>query len=191
VERLRQKIKWDERSELVKTIFLLVIVVGGTLGGYGIFMVVMGTTTPLVVVTSGSMVPTLQRGDLLVLQGRAEENIAVGDIIVFTAPGHDAPIVHRVNSIEEVDGEIRYYTKGENNNYIDSGYRTYNDIIGVYVLKIPYLGHVSLFLKQPIGTAIALILIVVILIVPEFVCKDEEEEEVVEGKEESPETSSE
>jgi signal peptidase len=189
VELVRQILKWDERSELVKTVFLLVIVVVGTLGGYGLFMVAMGTTTPLVVVTSGSMIPTLEQGDLLILQGRAEGDIAVGDIIVFTETGHDAPIVHRVVSIEEVEGEIRYFTKGDNNDYVDSGYRTYEDIVGVYVLKIPYLGHVSLFLKTTTGAVVAIILILLLLIVPEFVCK--EEEEVVERKEESSETTTE
>ena len=190
MERVRQILKWDERSELVKTVFLLVIVIVGTLGGYGLFMVAMGTTTPLVVVTSGSMVPTLERGDLLVLQGRAEGDIAVGEIIVFTEPGHDAPIVHRVDHIEVVEGEIRYYTKGDHNDYVDSGYRTYEDIIGVFVLKIPYLGHVSLFLKTTTGAVVAVILILLLLIVPELVCK-EEEEEVGEGKEESSEITTE
>ena len=185
VERVRQILKWDERSELAKTIFLLVIVIVSTLGGYGVFMVIMGTSSPLVVVTSGSMIPTLERGDLLLLQGRAAEDIGVGDIVVYTTPGYDAPIVHRVVSIEEVDGEIRYYTKGDNNDYVDAGYRTHEDIVGVLVTRIPYLGHISLFLKTEIGTAIAIILILLILIVPEFVCKDEEEEE----KEVSPETT--
>jgi signal peptidase len=186
MERIRQTLKWDDRSELAKTIFLLVIVVVSTLGGYGLFMAAMGTTTPLVVVTSGSMIPTLERGDLLVLQGRAEEDIAIGDIVVYTAPGYDAPIVHRVVRIEEVDGEIRYFTQGDNNDYVDSGYRTYKDIVGVQVLRIPYLGHVSLFLKTTTGTVIAVILILLLLIVPEFVCKEEDEE-----KEESLETTTE
>ena len=177
MERVRQTLKWDKRSELAKTVFLLVIVVVGTLGGYGLFMVAMGTTTPLVVVTSGSMIPTLERGDLLLLQGRAEGDIAVGDIIVFTEPDHDAPIVHRVDHIEVVEGEIRYFTKGDNNDYVDSGYRTYEDIIGVYVLKIPYLGHISLFLKTTTGSVIAVIIIILLLIVPEFVCKDDEDED--------------
>jgi signal peptidase len=153
-------------------------------------MVIMGTSTPLVVVTSGSMLPNLERGDLLVLQGRPAEDIAVGNIIVFTTPNNDAPIVHRVESIEEIDDELRYYTKGDNNDYVDAGYRTYEDIVGVQVFRIPYLGHVSLFLKEPTGMVIAIILIVILLIVPEFVCKNDDEEkqekEITESDTETP-----
>jgi signal peptidase I len=188
VERLRQTLKWDDRSEVAKTIFLLVIVVVGTLGGYGLFMVAMGTTTPLVVVTSYSMLPALDRGDLLVLQGHAAEDIDVGNIIVFTTSSNEAPIVHRVIRIEVVDGEYRYYTQGDNNDYVDSGYRTHEDIVGVMVWRIQYLGHVSLFLKEPEGMAVAIILIVIILIVPEFVCKDDEEDESADT---TPETTTE
>jgi signal peptidase I len=65
MERMRQRLKWDQRSELAKTVFLFVVVIGGTLAGYGVFMLGMGTTTPLVVVTSESMVPALEVNDLL------------------------------------------------------------------------------------------------------------------------------
>ncbi|MFW9920990.1 MAG: hypothetical protein ACFFED_15425 [Candidatus Thorarchaeota archaeon] len=47
MEKVRQKLRWNDRSEWAKTAFLLAVVIGGTLTGYGIFMVVMGTTFPL------------------------------------------------------------------------------------------------------------------------------------------------
>ncbi|MGV9169669.1 MAG: signal peptidase I, partial [Promethearchaeia archaeon] len=95
MEKMQDALKWEQRSELVKTLFLLGIVALATFGGYGIFMFSMGTTTPLVVVTSESMEPALYPGDLLVLQGRPAEDIAVGDIIVYEDDWYgDAPIVH-------------------------------------------------------------------------------------------------
>lgn len=55
------------------------------------------SSSPIVVVLSGSMEPAMQRGDLLVLWNR---NIwsepAVGDIVVYSVKGKDIPIVHRV-----------------------------------------------------------------------------------------------
>ena len=179
MQRIKSTLKWDSRSEAVKTGFIILIIIGGTLGGYGLFMVGMGTTTPLVVVTSGSMIPALQVGDLLVLRGVPEDQLQVGNIIVFKDNDPhfqtDNPIVHRIISIENVDGELRFYTKGDANASQDPGYRTYDEIIGVMVTAIPYIGSVSMFLKTPEGIAVIIILFIVILIVPEFVCKDDEE----------------
>ena len=179
MEKVRQKLRWNERSEWAKTAFLLLIVVGGTLGGYGLFMVAMGTTSPLVVVTSESMETTLYRGDLLILQARAQEDIHLLDIVVYqdTVWHTDGPIVHRVVEIEIINGTYYYYTKGDNNPMRDPGERTYDEIIGVVVGRIPAIGNISLFLRTPEGFAIIIILFIVILVVPEFVCSKEEDDE--------------
>ena len=182
MERMRQRLKWNQRTELAKTVFLFAIVIGGTLAGYGVFMLGMGTTTPLVVVTSESMLPTLEVNDLLVLQGRAPEDIAVNDIIVFRASWYtEAPIVHRVVSIEEVNGTYRYYTRGDNNPSQDFVYRTYEDIVGVLVWRIPQVGGISLFLRSWPGMLFMAAVFIAILIVPEFICKNEETQEPVES----------
>ena len=188
MEKMRQKMGWNQRSEVFKTAFLLVLVVGGTLAGYGLFMVAMGTTSPLVVVTSGSMEPTLYRGDLLVLQHRPQEDIHLLDIVVYqdTSYHTDGPIVHRVVEIDIVNGTYYYYTKGDNNAMRDPGVRTYNEIVGVVVDIIPAIGNVSLFLRTTAGIATVAVLFIAILVVPEFVCKDEEKEQKPVEKEEKP-----
>ena len=55
------------------------------------------TESPIVVVLSGSMEPSMQRGDILVLHKTTP--IAVGDIIVYTIEGEGIPIVHRVVTV--------------------------------------------------------------------------------------------
>lgn len=184
MEKVSQKLKWEERPEWAKTAFLLALVVGGTLAGYGIFMVAMGTTSPLVVVTSESMETTLYRGDLLILQARPQEDIRLLDIIVYqdTEWHTDGPIVHRVVEIQIVNGTYHYYTKGDNNDARDPYERTYDEIIGVVVGRIPAVGHVSLFLRTTEGFIMIIALFVVILVVPEFICKDDEEEEAFESE---------
>ena len=176
MERARHTLKWNQRSELTKTLFIIAIIVGMTLGGYGLFTVSMGTSNPLVVVESESMLPTLEVGHLLVLQARAPEQIQVGDIIVFNAGYHTKPIVHRIIEIQNVTGELHYYTKGDNNALSDPGYRVYEDIVGVVVLAVPYIGHVTLFLHEPYGFAIVAVLFLALLILPEFFMKDEEDD---------------
>lgn len=55
------------------------------------------SSSPIVVVLSGSMEPAMQRGDLLVLWNRnIWSETAVGDIVVYSVKGKDIPIVHRV-----------------------------------------------------------------------------------------------
>jgi signal peptidase len=160
---------------------VVAIIIGATLGGYGAFTLAMGTSNPLVVVESYSMIPTLTKGDLLVLQSRAPDQIYVGDIIVFIAAYHNKPIVHRVTAIEIIGDEYQYYTKGDNNTLPDPGHRDYEDIIGVVVFTIPLIGHVTLFLHEPYGLAIVLVLFFALLILPEFFMKDEDKEDTEES----------
>ncbi len=176
MERARQALKWNQRAEFTKTLLIIALIVGMTLGGYGLFTVSMGTSNPLVVVESESMLPTLEVGHLLVLQARAPEQIQVGDIIVFNAGYHTKPIVHRIVEIQNVTGELHYYTLGDNNDLRDPGYRLHEDIIGVVVLAVPYVGHVTLFLHEPYGFAIVAVLFLALLILPEFFMKDEEDD---------------
>jgi len=176
---------------MTKTLFVIAIIVGVTLGGYGIFTVAMGTSNPLVVVESESMLPTLEVGHLLVLQARGPDQIQVGDIIVFNAVYHDKPIVHRIIEIQNVTGELRYITKGDNNDLTDPMYRNHEDIIGVVVYAIPYVGHVTLFLHEPYGFAIVAIIFIALLILPEIFMKNDEDEEELEETEKSEEQETE
>jgi signal peptidase len=189
LEKVRQKLKWDQWPEYGKTGFFVLIIVGITLGGYGIFTVVMGTPTPLVVVTSDSMSDTLERGHLLVLQSRAADDIHVGNIIVYNADWHtDAPVVHRVIQIDYVDDEYRYYTQGDNNPQPDPYYRLYEDIVGVVVFAIPWIGNITLFLQQPGVLPVVALVLIILIIAPEFLSKEENEEQNAKNVEESTQT---
>ena len=51
----------------------------------------------MVVVLSGSMEPSMFRGDILVLLKK--EDIAIGDVIVYQIEGEKIPIVHRITAL--------------------------------------------------------------------------------------------
>lgn len=53
------------------------------------------SSSPVVVVLSGSMEPAFQRGDLLFLWNRSPR-AELGEIVVYNVRGKDIPIVHRV-----------------------------------------------------------------------------------------------
>lgn len=57
--------------------------------------VVTNSSSPIVVVLSGSMEPAFQRGDILFLWNR-DHQAKVGDVVVYEINGKTIPIVHRV-----------------------------------------------------------------------------------------------
>ncbi|KAL2863667.1 signal peptidase complex catalytic subunit SEC11 [Aspergillus lucknowensis] len=89
--------------------------------------VVTSSSSPIVVVLSGSMEPAFQRGDLLFLWNRSPR-AEIGEIVVYNVKGKDIPIVHRVvRSFPEIEGKEKtvkaapesspnmLLTKGDNN----------------------------------------------------------------------------
>ncbi|MHA1907763.1 MAG: hypothetical protein ACW98Y_10755, partial [Candidatus Thorarchaeota archaeon] len=95
----------------------------------------------------------------------------------------------RIIEIQEVDGEYYFITKGDNNAMQDPGERTYDEIVGVVVATIPWIGNISLFLRTSIGFATMMVIFIVILVVPEVICKDDEEEQQAKSESPSEETS--
>ena len=140
---------------------------------------VLGTTNPVYVVSSGSMIPTLNVGDLVIIQhsnnnsSSSFNNLKVGDIIVFksygvTRTGQHLTIVHRVAAIRmDIHSNRIIRTKGDANpisiplvDYpiIEKNY------IGKVVYVIPKLGIIPLTSDRTlIYVIIGSIIIIIIL----------------------------
>jgi len=102
------------------------------------------TDTPLAVVTSWSMEPTLHVGDLIVVSGR--EPPRVGDIIVYAKPTGEL-IVHRLVEIRKGVQGTFFITKGDANPHVDPPVDP-NKVKGKVILVIPYLGAIRLFVEK-------------------------------------------
>ncbi len=113
------------------------------------------------------------RGDLLLV--KKSENIQIGDTIVFDVEGYSIPIVHRVVDIIKTPDGIFYRTKGDNNPSIDRWIVSAEDIHGVVIFRIPYLGWLALQLQKPF-LQIFLVGIFVASLAYEFVLSEEETE---------------
>jgi len=140
------------RSGLFGAILLILIALLGSLAFQEILALALHTSTPLHTPISGSMEPTLNIGDLLIIRGglKAEEIHASpkdGDIIIFRNPSdpNDLPIVHRAIKKIQKDGKWYFLTKGDNNPYDDYkifGWLVPEDyIIGKVILVIPKMGY--------------------------------------------------
>lgn len=146
---MRIKETWDKYTQ--GWFGSVIYVVLGFLIAYG-FHAFLGytlqTNTPVVAVFSDSMVPVLYRGDMVVVKSYSpNENIKIGDIIVFDAPGQRYPIIHRVYNITQSG----IMTKGDNNAVSDPWVISANSIHGKSILKVPLLGWVKIIFTETTG----------------------------------------
>lgn len=100
----------------------------------------------VLVIGTGSMTGTIDAGDVALYEAYEGGPIKIDTIIIFEK--ENSRIVHRVIDIENVNGEYRYYTKGDANQQIDEGYVQKKEIVGIVKLKIKYLGYPSLWLRD-------------------------------------------
>ena len=101
----------------------------------------------LLVIATPSMTGELNVGDAVLYEEYRGDPVELDDVVVFTK-NSDALIVHRVVDIQNVNGEIRYITKGDANEDNDPGYITADDLRGVILCKVPHIGHPSLWLRD-------------------------------------------
>lgn len=99
-----------------------------------------------VVIATESMTGELNKGDIVFYKQYEGETISEEQIILFTQ--NEGVYVHRVVEIVDINGELRYYTKGDFNEDRDSGYRVEDDIVGITTFKLPYVGYVTLWLRE-------------------------------------------
>jgi signal peptidase len=163
------KLKRALKNEYVKSAIFLVIILG-CIGAFWLGLrTYLRTEYPLLAVASGSMIPTLNVGDLIVVQGGMNVSNVIaeyqtGDIVVFHKPGNpDELIVHR--AVEKINDGLK--TKGDNNSNSDYWIVTDDELVGKVVGVIPYLGNVPLFVHTSTGIMIIL-LVIVVLILLEF-----------------------
>lgn len=114
------------------------------------------------IVLSGSMETEIMTGDLVVTKEINTSKLKEGDIIAFKKDGYVT--THRIKSIENVDGETRYITKGDNNNVEDEGYVTADMVEGIFKSKITGLGNLAMFVQTPSGMVIALSIPLILLV---------------------------
>ena len=107
------------------------------------------------IVVSGSMSPTIQIYDMVMVQRKA--SYETGDIISYKS-GKNL-VTHRIRGT----GSEGFITRGDYNNTDDQIQVSQSDVIGKVVLRIPYVGIVKGYIMTPIG-AFALILAGTILI---------------------------
>lgn len=122
-----------------------------------------GTSRPLLAVASGSMSPTLVRGDLVVIQHEPWSRLEVGDIIAYTSTCLPSPVIHRIVAVHaSPSGTPTYQTKGDANAAPDKCPVPYSAVLGEVVLTVPAAGFLVLDPLFAASIAVAAALLVVL-----------------------------
>ncbi len=180
------------KNEYFKTTIMIIVIVAVVFGFWFGLQTALGTEYPALAVASGSMcLPqhmacdgwshpferTLHKGDLIIVQGVRPEDVYAapfnesgrsGDIIVFRRGMDGELIVHRAMAKQLTGGKWFFTTKGDANSSQDPEQVSQDDVIGRVVLRIPWVGHLALFMRN--SSAIYIILaIIILLVIVEFV----------------------
>ncbi|MBR6506768.1 MAG: signal peptidase I [Clostridia bacterium] len=134
-----------------------------------------GGFCPMIVLTdsmnSQTEDPRISKGDLIICKQTDAENVQVGDVISFFDPeGNGTSVVtHKVIEVFTEDGELFFRTKGTNNNTEDKTPVPAENLVGVYKLRIPFAGHVAIFLQTTPGLIVCIVLPIVLFVAYELI----------------------
>lgn len=124
------------------------------------------------IIVSPSMVPNINVQDAIII-GRTDPNdLKQGDIISYLATDSyysGKVITHRIIGIEDVNGELLFRTKGDNNNVADGVLVNEDNVYGKVLFRIPFLGYVRQFLSTYFGWILCIALPILYLIMTEVV----------------------
>jgi signal peptidase I len=131
---------------------------------------------------------TLHTGDLIIVEAVDPKTIntgtqPAGDIIVFHRPNSDELIVHRATAKMTMNGLVYFRTKGDwsgsngtpdswpddyrGANYSSGGWISEKLVVGKVIMRIPWIGHLALFMRD--SSAIYIIVaVIIVLIIVEF-----------------------
>ncbi|MCK4636139.1 MAG: signal peptidase I [Candidatus Moranbacteria bacterium] len=106
----------------------------------------------LFAIKTGSMEPTIKTGSAVITKSLTE--YSKDDIITFNDFNRGL-ITHRINKVIEKNGKNeKFETKGDDNDNADRELVEKNVIKGKVILKIPFLGYLIMWAKQPLGIVI-------------------------------------
>jgi signal peptidase len=155
----------QQMTETIKTVLLVALILETYIG----VAYISNNFTPFMVVTSGSMEPTLKVGDLIYVKGVAPADIKVGDVITFKPPANylqGTLITHRVIDVTYDSNEVYYRTRGDNNPSDDPWTIKSSDIIGVQKAIVPGIGNYFLWMRTSAGIATIGVLLILYLFWP-------------------------
>lgn len=137
-------------------------------------------------VLSGSMEPSILTGSIIVI--KPVETYAVGDIITYKPniyrdeENSPTSTTHRIMEVRSSDGVDIFVTKGDANDQADVETTDKGLVMGKVFLSIPFIGHLTTYIKTAEGLIILIIIPSVIIIYGEFINIKKEAKKIILAK---------
>jgi signal peptidase len=135
-----------------------------------VFALLLAAAAPLAigdhsyVLRSGSMAPTMDAGDVEVVQSISPLKARVGDIVTFRDSKWGNRLVsHRARAIQRVGGRVNFITQGDANTGREHWSVPVTGTIGRVIYRIPKLGWAVNVIGTPAGRAGLIVLPAVLL----------------------------
>ncbi|MFN7148335.1 MAG: signal peptidase I [Microthrixaceae bacterium] len=121
------------------------------------------------VIRSGSMVPTYQVGDVVLVDQIRADELRAGDVASLEYyPEYGESLTHRVRSVRTVDGRVDVETRGDANDSSEDWSVPADAMVGRVVASIPAIGAPATLVRTAtvplvIGVIVVAIVVVVLL----------------------------
>jgi signal peptidase I len=116
----------------------------------------LGGGTSYAIIVGSSMEPKLHRGDLAVV--RAQSSYQPGDVVLYDSRDLGTKVLHRIVRVDNG----RYVLKGDNNSFLDAEHPAHDQILGTLWLHAPAVGRATVWLRQPLHSALLVGLVTLI-----------------------------
>ena len=173
---MKKLIKWTSRILVLTVVVLAILLVGVRLIGFQVYTVL-----------SSSMEPTYHTGALLYVRQKDPAEIEIGMPITFML-NSTTVATHRVVEVLEDEsnpGTWLFRTKGDANDVEDGSPVHQNNVLGVPLFSIPYLGYFAVWIQNPPGKYIVISVCAFILLLaflPDFFRDEEKKEQGDKGR---------
>lgn len=141
------------RRSVLHRVRAVVVAVAGLVGVLcvGWWAVAATTGLSLVVVTTGSMSPTIPAGSVVVTERVPAAAVRAGDVVTVPRAGAALPVTHRVVAVERVPGDASarsLTTRGDANDTVDRAPAVVREL-GRTVASAPGVGRVLQWSSTP------------------------------------------
>jgi signal peptidase len=115
-------------------------------------------------VLSGSMAPTLQTGDEIVVEPVAPVALRVGDVVTFNdaSRGNDL-VTHRIRAIRVSGATVHVVTRGDANDGSERWSVAAGGRVGRVAYRLPKLGYATVAAGTPLGRLLLVVVPAILL----------------------------
>ena len=119
---------------------------------------------------SGSMEPAISPGDVVIDEQIPPTAARVGDVVTFRDPEDQGKLLtHRVVKVRRAGSHFWFVTKGDANNTRERWRVAAGGEIGRVLYTVPWVGHVAVLARTPLGWALLVAVPLLLLAAEELV----------------------